>query len=338
MNRDEAGSSNRVPDRHQHDANTVDLDRLPSSGSPAAQRPRGYKDVRITNVEEVIQTLDFLVWVELVMGYYMDNSILPFIVRALVQTSLIMPRLAPNMPDPYFAHLTFIIGGNAFCMITHFIMSPPTAGEATRGYLHGSLILDFVGQLGPTSKIHLLILDTFIFLLQFTVLAVVIKQKDLWNTPNLHPVPVNALDQSDTSTTALLPTRRHDAAEREQHCPPLLSAESQREDEPFTVMRRARSWQSQDLSASGQAVIIELFLWDSVRQSVNAYHYHMQTYAFAELTAFRAFLIHVTIPVELCTFVRNWGNFQAIFSPDYDIVSSYWCLGRSSDQDQSRHG
>lgn len=48
-----------------------------------------------------------------------------------------------------------------------------------RGYLHGGLLTDFVGQLGPTSKFRLGVMDLGIFLLQLTMLWIVVEKKEL---------------------------------------------------------------------------------------------------------------------------------------------------------------
>lgn len=57
-------------------------------------------------------------------------------------------------------------------MICHALLSLPQAGEATRGYLHGGAIIDFVGQRPPTSIKALLYFDVMILVLQCITLAV----------------------------------------------------------------------------------------------------------------------------------------------------------------------
>jgi hypothetical protein len=39
---------------------------------------------------------------------------------------------------------TFVLG-----FIPHLLFSVPTAGEPTQGYLHGGLLIDFIGQRTP---------------------------------------------------------------------------------------------------------------------------------------------------------------------------------------------
>ncbi|KAL9634834.1 MAG: hypothetical protein Q9164_003849 [Protoblastenia rupestris] len=62
-------------------------------------------------------------------------------------------------------------------MLLHLIFSPTAAGEATRGYLHGGLIIDFVGQTSPTSKWRLLGLDLLCLALQVLMLGVTLEKR-----------------------------------------------------------------------------------------------------------------------------------------------------------------
>ena len=61
-----------------------------------------------------------------------------------------------------------LLSANIFCIILHLWFHPASAGEATRGYLHGGLLMDFIGQAGPSSKIHLVLLDLLVLALQLT--------------------------------------------------------------------------------------------------------------------------------------------------------------------------
>jgi hypothetical protein len=73
--------------------------------------------------------------------------------------------------------LGWIFSSNFVCALFHLIAVSPSAGESTRGYLHGSLFVDFVGQLGPTSKFRLLLIDVAITVLQLLLLSVVAARK-----------------------------------------------------------------------------------------------------------------------------------------------------------------
>jgi len=48
-----------------------------------------------------------------------------------------------------------------------------------RGYLHGGIIIDLIGQKGPTSKLHLVLLDILVLLLQCLMLTVHVERERL---------------------------------------------------------------------------------------------------------------------------------------------------------------
>lgn len=68
---------------------------------------------------------------------------------------------------------------NLLCILAHIWFAPPSAGEATRGYLHGGVAMDFIGQKGPSSKLHLFLLDLLVVILQLVHLAAVSLRKRL---------------------------------------------------------------------------------------------------------------------------------------------------------------
>ena len=72
-----------------------------------------------------------------------------------------------------------IFGNNIICILLHLLFKPPAAGEATRGYLLGGLLIDFVGQESPVSRWRLLVLDAMILALQILILAVTLEKRKL---------------------------------------------------------------------------------------------------------------------------------------------------------------
>lgn len=60
-------------------------------------------------------------------------------------------------------------------MIFHAFFIRPEAGEETRGYLHGGLFIDFIGQ-KPAPVFRLLSFDVLIFLVDFVMLALIIER------------------------------------------------------------------------------------------------------------------------------------------------------------------
>lgn len=121
----------------------------------------------------------------IVRRYHMTNgyhscSFLRFLIRAFVQFMFLTPKPAifpePPADRPYIGA---IIGTNLLCLFLHAIYASPAAGEATRGYLHGGLAMDFIGQKGPTSKMHLLLLDLLVVLLQIIHLSAHVTRQRL---------------------------------------------------------------------------------------------------------------------------------------------------------------
>ncbi|KAI7201763.1 hypothetical protein KC324_g2045, partial [Hortaea werneckii] len=99
-------------------------------------------------------------------------SFFRFFLRALPHFVFLTPKPAffPEHPAdrPYIGS---ILGTNILCILLHLIYVPPSGGESTRGYLHGGLVMDFIGQQGGASRMHLLILDLILLCLQLTQLC-----------------------------------------------------------------------------------------------------------------------------------------------------------------------
>jgi hypothetical protein len=84
----------------------------------------------------------------------------------------------------------------AINFLLHLTYPAPFAGEDTRGYLHGGLMIDFIGQQGPTSKWKLAGLDICILLLQLLMVSVHVKRRHAKKT-----VAQTSAGSTETSTT-----------------------------------------------------------------------------------------------------------------------------------------
>lgn len=174
MNDEPSSSSSRAHDTNLHN---VDLDSAQEAPPTAAQLAgRRKKNRQMFNrkrgelLDDLLRNLDILVYAELSTIYYLDCSFLRFLFRAFVQfVFLTLKQQAPVSEQaanrPVIAPLT---SSNLICLLFHIFQAPPEAGEATRGYLHGGLAMDFIGQKGPTSKLLLIVLDVLILALQLT--------------------------------------------------------------------------------------------------------------------------------------------------------------------------
>lgn len=90
-------------------------------------------------------------------------------------------------------------------MLLHIMFARPEAGEETRGYLHGGLFIDFIGQKGPVSKFRLLMFDVLVMMLHFIMLGLVLER-----------VKTGSSSSAVTSTQSEEPTvnQDHDSEER----------------------------------------------------------------------------------------------------------------------------
>jgi hypothetical protein len=282
MNSNEAGPSTAEASNAEVPPPSGDQPEASPGADPTGSSESAFfRFSRQRRLEDLISSLDRLVWVEIALLYFLDNSFLRFLLRAVVQIVYLMPK-SPPFPEPATPQpvVLAIVSMNSICTILHLYSSRPEAGEATRGYLHGGLLLDFVGQQGPISKSYLLLLDLFIAFLQFLSLAVVVKMKDLeMAKERATSVSQPSAIQSETEPLA---TQNHDAEERgerrrgsilEEALAPeesigLLDEQGQRRGSAASFFLYAQS----DVIASGQAMIAELYVWDTLRERYNAYN------------------------------------------------------------------
>lgn len=82
------------------------------------------------------------------------------------------------MPAPR-PQIYTVFASNVICMLLHLLLALPEASETMRGYLHGGVIIDFVGQKAPTSRVGLLLLDCLVLVLQCVMCAVWLEKDRL---------------------------------------------------------------------------------------------------------------------------------------------------------------
>ena len=151
-------------------------------------------------VEKFIQNLDFVTIAELSIIYYSDCLTGVFLFRSLLQVVALSPRPS-GVPElvPAKAHLSLILTSTVLSIFIHLARDSPQAGEVSRGYLLGGLLVDFIGELGPISKFKLILLDLLVGYLQLLAFTTNIKKAKI-------------KDPSDSTTTTST-TQDHDAEE-----------------------------------------------------------------------------------------------------------------------------
>jgi len=174
---------------------------------------RAFNKKRESFLADLMRSIDMLVYAELSAIYYMDCSFLRLVVRALVQFVLLTPKSAIFPEPPQNRPIGIIFGSNILCILLHMLLSAPQASEATRGYLHGGLAMDFIGQKGPSSKLHLVFLDFLVLGLQLVNLGVLLirqKAKEASESPTATPA-------CTTTPVTAAPAQTLEFEERGQH-------------------------------------------------------------------------------------------------------------------------
>ena len=153
--------------------------------------------------------------------YYANRAVLMscscsffrLLLRGFCQLIFLTPTPAAlSVVEPIHRPWFYVIfGPNLICMLLHLFTTRPEAGESMRGYLHGGIIIDLIGQKGPSSKIHLLLLDILVLALQCFMLAVVMERDRLSKVMKAYTSP----NAAGNPTRTTVPSRQdHDAEER----------------------------------------------------------------------------------------------------------------------------
>ncbi|KAI9834731.1 MAG: hypothetical protein M1819_002816 [Sarea resinae] len=205
-----------------------------SSVSWRRQRRRARRLVenkkRTEFLDDMLRNFDILIYCQLSVLYYMDCSLFRFFIRAFIQFLYLTPK-PPIFPDPprNRPYAGAILGSNVLCLLLHIFLARPEAGEATRGYLHGGLVMDFVGQEGPISKFRLASFDILVLILQIVMLAAFIERRKVNDvTTRIGPATANTSAATSTSPSNNNndPNQDHDAEERGVHrvsLPPITT-------------------------------------------------------------------------------------------------------------------
>ena len=148
--------------------------------------------------------------------------------------------------------------------------------------MHGGLLLDFVGQHGPSSKLRLVLLDLFILVLQLVALSATVKRRSLGKAKSSGASSEGTTSVEATASEVAAPRtseQDHDAEERgvlrrpPSPTPSVSHTAAESSASEFAPRRQSssRSWGQVDVLASGQRVIAELYIWDTLRDQHNAY-------------------------------------------------------------------
>ncbi|KAL0938954.1 DUF1746-domain-containing protein [Colletotrichum truncatum] len=209
-------------DDHEHERGIPELSQRANDPGERISRRRRRRKHRKVNpglarkfdlMTQLLRNLDALVYAELCTLYYMECSIFRFAVRVYGQHHWLTPK-----PDDYpltmeapRSQVISVFVPNLLCILLHTFAALPTAGEAARGYLHGGVIVDFIGQRPPTSRLTFLAFDLVVLAVQCLMLAVHSEREKL--RPIVRPVLLR-LPHVLEAQNAAASTQDHDAEER----------------------------------------------------------------------------------------------------------------------------
>ncbi|KAL8922077.1 MAG: hypothetical protein Q9208_005387 [Pyrenodesmia sp. 3 TL-2023] len=180
MNHEPRASTSDIPSSSHHSDHATTLYSSQAEAAATAsheepqQRAKSSQKVYKTRFfDHLIRNLDIMIYAEFC-------SLFTFVVRALnhwfyfTPTPFISPIVTWSRP-----HVIVIFVLNILWLLIHASSTPPTAGEAVREYLHGGLLVDFVGQKSPVSRWRLAGSDLLVFALQLVMLGVTAEKKKL---------------------------------------------------------------------------------------------------------------------------------------------------------------
>ncbi|KAI1804033.1 DUF1746-domain-containing protein [Daldinia bambusicola] len=167
------GSPLSAASEQSHDGDTINTTQNPS----LSQAAKDGLTKKLQFMKHLSISLDTIVYAELCALYYMDCSFFRLLIRWVSQALFISPKAEDSILIIPNYHVSAILGPNFICILLHLLTSLPQAGEASRGYLHGGILFDFIGQKAPSSKFSLLLLDILILGLQCFMLTVNIEKE-----------------------------------------------------------------------------------------------------------------------------------------------------------------
>ncbi|KAL8714919.1 MAG: hypothetical protein Q9220_001432 [cf. Caloplaca sp. 1 TL-2023] len=182
----------RVPDNQSHasdPSSSQTPEAVAASTSEGNERYKKeiFKKHKAQFFTHFIRQLDIMIYLQLSILYYMDCSFLSFLARSMNQAFYFTPK--PPGLNPIIVgqrpQIVAIFGLNLLSMAFHSAYLPPTAGEAVRGYLHGGVLIDFVGQKSPVPRIRLVFYDLLVLSLQLVILSITLGKDELGDPPAL---------------------------------------------------------------------------------------------------------------------------------------------------------
>jgi len=138
----------------------------PSTTSRSSETSLKQRSKRTKLIDSLLQSLESLIFAQISVLYYFDTSTFLLLIRLLSQLLWVSCGPGVLIAPPQLPPVVFV---NFLAIVTHLVQGQPTADSGSRGYLHGGLLIDFVGQKRVGIWI-LLALDVFVFGIQILML------------------------------------------------------------------------------------------------------------------------------------------------------------------------
>ncbi|ESZ99250.1 hypothetical protein SBOR_0361 [Sclerotinia borealis F-4128] len=178
------------------------------SKTPAQRRAYDQIRKKYELASSLMTNLDFAIYCQLCVLYYMDCSFFQLCMRALTQFVILTPKPKHVRQPPQNSSLVImLLGSNILCIFLHLLFAPSRSGEEMRGYLHGGIIIDLIGQKGPSSKLKLVVFDLLVLTLQAILFTIHLDRERLDKF-------LTAYGKKTTDAQIQPSTQDHDAEER----------------------------------------------------------------------------------------------------------------------------
>lgn len=203
----------------------------------------------------------------------------------MVELIFFTPKASPFEPTRNQPFVGAIIASNLFCMIFHAFFINPDVSENTRGYLHGGIFIDFIGQ-KPVPVLRLLSFDLLIFLVDFVMLALIVERVKTAGTDSTPPITTQTTSEASASNGQPQSEEQdHDAEERgvmrdtentaeSDSDPPVADIDEDVNNERTTLLAEpgesssgqiSRGWHPLDMFSAGQIMIMNMGFFDTIR-------------------------------------------------------------------------
>lgn len=161
-------------------------------------------------LQDLRSSVKFLGFILLGIVYLRDLSMLRLGIRAFTQYSISNPYPTPSMrvsisEESKKALTKFLLIGifsaNSFCLLMHLLFGSYQGSDASNGFLHGGMTIQFIGERAPYSTLELILLDIGIFVVQVVYHSLMCMTDDskVLEIQHPHTRTENTIDSIDDS-------------------------------------------------------------------------------------------------------------------------------------------